>query len=99
MNCSGVHFTQLPDELPVNVVSLDLSRNLLSEIDLNALTRFTELRELNLSQNQIHRIEKLVSFMICKLQRTTTVANIPSFNKFPISLAEEQRDGATADVD
>lgn len=61
VNCSGVHFTQLPDELPANVVSLDLSRNLLSEIDLNALTRFAELRELNLSQNQIHRIGKLVS--------------------------------------
>lgn len=53
--------TQLPNELPKNLVSLDLSGNLLQELDLNTLAPFKELQELNVSHNEIHHIEKLVS--------------------------------------
>lgn len=55
-----MEFSLLPQDLPRNVISLDLSGNLLREIDLNALTQFADLRELNLSNNAIDRIQKLV---------------------------------------
>lgn len=61
VNCSGLQFSQLPQDLPLNMVGLDLSVNLLKEIDLNALIPFTQLRELNVSHNQIQDIQKLVS--------------------------------------
>lgn len=55
-----MEFSLLPQDLPRNVISLDLSGNLLREIDLNALTQFADLLELNLSNNAIDRIQKLV---------------------------------------
>lgn len=61
VNCSGLQLYRLPADLPENLIILDLSGNLLEEIDLSALVRFKELRELNLSHNAIHGIQKLVS--------------------------------------
>lgn len=55
-----MEFSLLPQDLPRNLISLDLSGNVLREIDLNALTQFTDLQELNLSNNGIDHIQKLV---------------------------------------
>lgn len=50
----------MPVELPKNLVILDMSGNHLEELDLNSLKEFHELKELNLSHNQIRHVEKLV---------------------------------------
>lgn len=76
VNCSGLQLSQLPAELPENLVSLDLSSNRLAEIDLNVLVQFKELRELNLSHNQIHQIQKLV----CRLSEWLFPSKCPNSN-------------------
>lgn len=60
VNCSELQLSQIPSELPQNLVSLDLSSNLLQELDLNALAQFKELQEVNVSHNEIKQIQKLV---------------------------------------
>lgn len=62
VNCSGLQLSQIPSELPQNLVSLDLSSNQLEDLDLNALAQFKELQELNVSHNEIKQIQKLVGW-------------------------------------
>lgn len=61
VNCSGIHFSQWPNDIPSNVEHLDLSNNSLTELDLNILLQLTDLRVLNMADNQIQSIVKLVS--------------------------------------
>lgn len=56
VDCSNHNLTQIPKNLPLNTVELNLSHNLLTTLDISELTNYKELRQLFLNNNQIETI-------------------------------------------
>lgn len=56
VDCSHQHLVQIPKNLPINIVQLNLSHNSLATLNVSELTDCSELRQLFLNDNQIETI-------------------------------------------
>lgn len=53
VNCSGLGLREIPEGIPPNTSSLDLSHNRISLLNLHRLKSLSDLRELNLRENRL----------------------------------------------
>lgn len=60
LNCSRRELTEVPTDLPKNVIRLDLSWNNIKRIPVEAFQNITEVRDLSLDHNVIEEIDKEV---------------------------------------
>ncbi|XP_058837941.1 uncharacterized protein LOC131693814 [Topomyia yanbarensis] len=60
LNCSQRSLTEIPQNLPRDVIRLDLSRNNIKQVPVDAFLNCTDVREILLDQNVIEEIDKEV---------------------------------------
>ncbi|XP_037548960.1 uncharacterized protein LOC119425504 [Nematolebias whitei] len=68
LNCQERKLTAVPEEIPQNAVSIQLSHNLLEEINKEDFCGFLNLRILNLGSNQIVSVEDESFFSLVSLK-------------------------------
>lgn len=70
VDCANISLTEIPKNLPLNTIRLDLSHNQLTILNISNLIDCHDLRELILSNNKIEAIhDNAVSELLCKKQR------------------------------
>ncbi|XP_017466025.1 PREDICTED: slit homolog 1 protein isoform X2 [Rhagoletis zephyria] len=73
--CNGAGLTQVPKDLPVTSLLLDLSENYIAELHAEDFSNITKIREINLSGNKLKTINKEVFVGLKYLQRLRLTDN------------------------
>ncbi|XP_053683594.1 SLIT and NTRK-like protein 2 [Sabethes cyaneus] len=75
LNCSRRSLTEVPEDLPRDVIRLDLSWNNIKSIPVEAFQNCTDVREILLDRNVIEEVDKDVFFGLVRLDVVSLEGN------------------------
>ncbi|XP_055592574.1 uncharacterized protein LOC129744187 [Uranotaenia lowii] len=75
VNCSHRSLTEIPENLPRNVIRLDLSSNNIKHVPVEAFQNCTDIREIRLDHNVVEDLDKEVFLKLDRLDVLTLAEN------------------------